>query len=205
MTPAVALQGVTWIAADGTVVFDTFDLAMTPGQSTYVEGFAKSGKTVLCHLLMGLVIPTTGHVVFDGTTAVGFADHSYVPQTLGLLDDLTVQANIALPLSLARKPAEDAWTEEVLKRLGISHLLGRPAAKVSVGERQRVCIARAMVCQPKILLADEPTAHQDARNAASIMGLLSELAERGAAVLVTGQAQTAAAFDHVVTLAPSGR
>jgi ABC-type multidrug transport system ATPase subunit len=112
MTPALALQDVSWIAPDGKVVLDSFDLAMMPGEATYVEGAAKAGKTVLCSLLMGLTTPIAGHVAFDGTVS-GFADHSYVPQTLGLLDDLTVHANIALPVSLARQREDDAWTEEV--------------------------------------------------------------------------------------------
>ncbi len=202
MTPALALRDVSWIAPDGTIVFHHFDLVMMPGKTTYVEGAAKAGKTVLCNLVTGLTTPTSGDIAwFDLSTRPDFVTHSYVPQTLGLLDDLTVHANIALPLSLARQREDQTWIDEVLKRLGISHLLNRPAAKVSVGERQRVCIARAIVCQPKVLVADEPTAHQDGRNAANIMRLLSDLAARGAAVLVAGQAQAAAAtFDCLVTL-----
>jgi putative ABC transport system ATP-binding protein len=201
MTPALALRDVRWSTPDGAVVFDHFDLVMLPGETTYVEGAARTGKTVLCSLLTGLTTPTAGHIAwFDSSTRPDFVAHSYVPQTLGLLDDLTVHANIALPLSFARQREDKTWMDEVLQRLGISHLLNRPAAKVSVGERQRVCIARAMVCGPMILIADEPTAHQDARNGANIMRLLSDLAHRGAAVLVTGQAQTVAPFDRLVTL-----
>jgi putative ABC transport system ATP-binding protein len=201
MTPAVALTDVSWIAPDGKIVFDHFDLVMMPETTTYVEGAAKAGKTVLCNLLTGLTTPTSGDIAwFDLLARPGFVAQSYVPQTLGLLDDLTVHANIALPLSLARQREDQIWMDEVLERLGISHLLNRSAARVSVGERQRVCIARAMVCQPMILVADEPTAHQDARNAANIMRLLSDVAERGAAVLVTGQEQTTASFDCLITL-----
>jgi putative ABC transport system ATP-binding protein len=201
MTPALALRDVSWIAPDGKVVFDHFNLVMAPGTTTYVEGAAKAGKTVLCNLLTGLTTPTSGHIAwFDLPTRPGFVAHSHVPQTLGLLDDLTVHANIAIPLSLARQPEDQAWMDEVLKRLGISHLLNRPASKVSVGERQRVCIARAIACQPVVLVADEPTAHQDARNATNIMRLFGDLAVRGAAVLVTGQAQAAATFDCLVRL-----
>ena len=197
---ALTLTNARWSTADGKVVFDHLDLTVMVGEVTYIAGASKSGKTVICGVLTGLVTLTAGTIRWsDSAGPSDYVTRSYVPQTLGLLDDLSVQANITLPLSLAGTQEDRTWTSHLMNRLGIAHLVRR-ASNVSVGERQRVAIARALVSQPRVVIADEPTAHQDARNAINIFSLFHDLAALGSAVVVTGQQQAPSFVHHAMTL-----
>jgi putative ABC transport system ATP-binding protein len=198
---ALNIKSVTATAPDGRVVFDQFDLRVRPEEMVYVQGGSKAGKTILCSLMTGLLAPIAGTVEWFGKAASpDFVVCSYIPQTLGLLDDLTVLGNITLPLDLARRSEPQDGIDEVLERLGIAHLSRRPASKVSVGERQRTAIARAVVCRTPILIADEPTAHQDGRNATNIFELFRDMVASGSAVVVTGQEPPRMSTDQLIVL-----
>ena len=111
-----------------------------------------------------------------------------LPQSLGMLDELTLAENVGLPLRLARVPRA-ADPHEVMDSLGVGHLGDRYPREVSLGEQQRAALARATVVRPQVLLADEPTMHQNRGWAESVMATLADLAAGGTAcVLATHDA-----------------
>jgi ABC-type lipoprotein export system ATPase subunit len=126
-----------------------------------------------------------------------------VPQDLGLVEELTVAENVELPLWLA------GWLQRglpeaagLLDRLGLTGNGGRLPAEVSLGERQRVALARAMVVRPRLLLADEPTGHQDADWATAVFDAVRDLAHRGSCCLVaTHSDEFLSLADRVLTIA----
>ena len=123
-----------------------------------------------------------------------------MPQALGLVEELTVWENAALP-SASRRPTEPADVDELLDRLGLTDLAHRPSTGTSLGEQQRTAIARALVARPHLLVADEPTAHQNAAWARSLLGELRTVCVDGGAVLVaTHDRELLGAMDRVVTL-----
>jgi putative ABC transport system ATP-binding protein len=176
--------GLGWQREDGTFVIAEADLTLLAGTLSVVHGPARSGKTTLVQLLAKWLPVTTGVVTFSIDTGTA-ATIAVVPQALALLDELTVRENITFVDRIQHRQqrlSDDALAG--VERLGLRHLLDRSVEEVSVGERQRVMIARALAGRPQVLLADEPTAHQDAANAANIFRLLRDAVDYGAAVLV---------------------
>ena len=202
----VQLTTVVKTFASGTTtrrVLDGADLALDPGEIVAVSGPSGSGKTTVLGLVAGWVQPDAGRViVLDGTSAPG--EHSWdevaiLPQSLGLLDELTLLENVTLPLRLHAGRHEDAG--ELLERLGIEHLGDRYPTEVSLGEQQRAALARAAIARPRVLVADEPVAHQDRARAESMMHLLRELANSGTSCLLATHDDVAfAAADRVLQL-----
>jgi putative ABC transport system ATP-binding protein len=157
-------------------------------------GPSGSGKTTLLHAIAGLIRPSAGAVIVDGQDVSALksagADRfrgrtiGFVFQTLRLVRALTVEQNLALALNLAGKPADRARIAAALDRLGVGSLAGAKPARLSVGEAQRCAIARAVVTQPRLILADEPTSALDDRNADKAFALLQEEASACGAGLV---------------------
>jgi putative ABC transport system ATP-binding protein len=180
------------------------DLTLAAGELVAVTGAAQSGKTTLVHLLAGWLAPDRGSVSWQGRPdPPGWPQLTVIPQSLALLDELTVTENVTLPGRGRGRPAAPAPTpvDALLDRLGLLHLGGRSTAEISVGERQRVMVARAVASGPEVVLADEPTAHQDDRHAGLILGLLAETVSSGAACLVaTHDVAIAAQADRTVPL-----
>jgi putative ABC transport system ATP-binding protein len=126
-----------------------------------------------------------------------------VPQSLGLLDELTVGENIALPRRLDQVAEAEAGDDatDLADRLGLGHLVDRFPSEVSMGERQRAALARAAVIGPRLLVADEPIAHQNDAWAEAVMAVVVDLAQRGTAcLLATHNALAFRAADRVVRL-----
>lgn len=182
MTALLTATGLGWQREDATFVLAEVDLTLLAGTFTVVQGPARSGKTTLLQLLAKWLPATTGDVIFPTTTGAVVA---VVPQALALLDELTVSENITFVdhVQRGRQTIGDELLA-VVERLGLRHLLDRSVEEISIGERQRVMIARALAGRPEILLVDEPTAHQDAANAGAIFALLHDTVDRGGAVLV---------------------
>ena len=189
----IAVTGVVKRHRRGAQEFDAIgpiDLTLSPGELVAVVGPSRAGKTTLVGLLAGWEAPDEGTATWPGaaTTPPGWRDVAVVPQALVLLDELTVAENVTLPHRL--DPAPD-WNgaggalDAVLAALDLTHLAERGSAEISVGERQRVMVARAVCGSPRVILADDPTAHQDDRRAASVVDALTAAAHRGAACLVT--------------------
>jgi putative ABC transport system ATP-binding protein len=173
---------------------DAVSLALAEGDLVALSGPSGSGKTTLVHLLAAFEQPETGAVRWAGRgddsgltgTAPTWAQLSFVPQALGLLDELTVADNVGLPARLANleRGERDARTAALLESLGVAHLARRRPRQCSLGEQQRVAVARALHLRPLVLLLDEPTAHQDAASTQRIVDVVTTAAFQGTACLV---------------------
>jgi len=209
MADAVLVARDIWKSYDGhTDVLRGISLDVAKEDAILLWGPNGSGKTTLLSILGGLDVPTRGSVVLNGREIVGLKekelskvrlhDVGFVFQTHNLIDDLTVAENVALPLRLARRPA-DARVAELLDAFGIGRLATRKPKEISVGESQRVAVARALANGPKVLLADEPTASLDAKGTTAVL----EAFERARSSF--GAAIVMASHDEQVKSVPATR
>jgi putative ABC transport system ATP-binding protein len=208
MTNPVLVARDVWKSYDGrSDVIRGANLAVSPGDVALVWGANGSGKTTLLSILGGLDLPTKGSVAIGGREITRLKESAlakirlhevgFVFQTHNLIDDLTVEENVALPLRLARKPAE-ARVADLLKAFHLTRLATRRPNEISVGEGQRVAVARALANGPKVILADEPTAALDATGSAAVLAAF-ELARTsyGAALIVAAHDATRSGFAAV--------
>ena len=162
-------------------------------------------------MLAGWEAPDAGQLVWSPTFAgagadLPWADLATVPQALGLLDDLSVRENVALPVRLGRPEGRDVAgrgrIEELLDQFGLKELADRSPSETSLGQQQRAAVARALVLGPQLVLADEPSAHQDAAWVADVFTALRHAThERGGACLVATHDPDALKFaDRVLSL-----
>ena len=167
-------------------------LTIPPGELFALVGPSGSGKTTLLNLLCGWEEPDSGNFVWRGTETIASPKElpwdqiAIVPQSLGLLEELSVQENVELPARLAGTlaPAIAARIDTLIGDLGLTELRDRLPAEVSLGEQQRTALARALVTSPALLLADEPTGHQDSVWARGVMRALRNACSEGTACLV---------------------
>jgi putative ABC transport system ATP-binding protein len=187
-------------------------LEVPAGQFTAVMGPSGSGKYTLMHMLAGLDRPTAGSVKIGGRDITAMADREltllrrrhigFVFQAFNLVPTLTAEENILLPLAIAGRKPESAWVDAVVERVGLGDRLGHRPAELSGGQQQRVAVARALVPEPTVLFADEPTGNLDSHSGAQVLELLGEAArEYGQTiVMVTHEPRAAAGADRVVRL-----
>ena len=193
----------------GTKVQALSDVNFTVEKGEYVAimGESGSGKTTLLNILAALDKPTGGEVVLDdralGTipereiAAFRRSQLGFVFQEFNLLDTFSVQDNIFLPLVLAGKayPEMAARLAPIARQLGIAELLQKFPYELSGGQKQRVAVARALITQPKLVLADEPTGALDSKNARALMEKLSGLnADAGTTILMVTHDCNAASY-----------
>jgi putative ABC transport system ATP-binding protein len=181
------------------------DLTLGQGELVALVGRSGSGKTTLLNLLCGWERPDGGRLSWpsaSGRAEPPWDEVAVLPQDLGLVEELTVAENVELPLWLAGRLGEGrAEAAALLERLGLAGHGGRLPAEVSLGERQRAALARAVVVRPRLLLADEPTCHQDADWATAVFGALRALAGQGGCCLVaTHSEEFLALADRVLTI-----
>ncbi|MFO0930253.1 MAG: ABC transporter ATP-binding protein [Gemmataceae bacterium] len=195
-------------------VLKGIDLAVRPGELVAIMGPSGSGKTTLLHILGLVTEPTEGRLVLDGQDIYGGRRPDlqrlrrekvgFIFQFANLIPILTARENVLLMLDLAgvRGRRADARAAELLDYLGVAGRAGLLPEKLSGGERQRVAIARALANDPKVILADEPTASLDAERGLSVMRLLRRLAnEQGTATLVvTHDTRMLGEVDRVIRL-----
>jgi putative ABC transport system ATP-binding protein len=187
------------------------DLEVPRGEFVAVMGPSGSGKSTLLHLLGGLDTPTSGDVLVDGQplaslnrtelAAVRRNRIGFVFQLFNLIQSLTVAENIALPAIAAgeRPAAYRRRVDELLELVGLAGKHDRFPSQVSGGEQQRVAVARALVREPAVLLADEPTGNLDTRNGEALLDLFVQCHRNGQTiVLVTHDAKVASAADRVL-------
>jgi putative ABC transport system ATP-binding protein len=180
------------------------DLEVAAGEIVGIQGASGSGKSTLLAVLCGWEVPDSGEVTHEGGEAatLPWSELALIPQTLGLLEDLPVEENVLLPARLTRQLDGYAQrADALLERLGLRHLADRYPSQISLGEQQRTSFARALLLRPRLLLADEPTAHQDGGFADIVLDLLREHADTGGAcVLVSHHAATLARADRVLSM-----
>ena len=181
------------------------DISLEERQLTVVSGHSGSGKSTLANMLAGILTPTAGYVRLDGTDLYSLRDEELsrlrneriglVPQGHTALRALTVLDNVLLPSILYTKdeaPADRA--RELLVAVGLGDLTDAAPTELSGGELRRMAIARALLMDPAIVVADEPTAGLDSANATAVLTLLRDAADRGTAVLVVSHEAEAQRF-----------
>lgn len=189
------------------VAVDDVSLELGGGELVALVGRSGSGKTTLLNLLGGWERPDGGGLIVAGEDPSRrpppWSDVAVLAQRLGLIDELTVRENVEYPARLARR-LESAGTriDELLEALALGPLQDRFPAETSVGEQQRTALARALVLAPRVLLADEPTSHQDETRAGFVMSAIRRAAADGAACLVaTHDPDVVGALDRTLTMA----
>ncbi len=188
------------------------DIQCETGEQWLLLGQSGSGKTTLLHLLAGLRTPTSGSVEINGTAIKGLSKKhldQFRGQNIGVIfqqshfvRSLSVQENLMLAQRLAGLKTDKTFIKEVLEHLNVDHKLNAPTNQLSVGEQQRVNIARALVNRPTVILADEPTSALDDVNTEQVIQLLQrEAASANATLLiVTHDNRLKSIFDKQIRL-----
>ncbi len=215
--PSLECHGLTRRFVEGGVVINVLngiELSVAPGERIAIVGYSGAGKTTLLQLLGGLDTPTAGEVRVRGhnLSAVDNAQRGlirnrhlgFVYQFHHLLPEFTALENVAMPLLVRREPIAGirVRAREVLERVGLGARLEHRPGELSGGERQRVAVARALVTQPAVVLADEPTGNLDRKTGETVLELMLDLnREVGASlVIVTHEARIAARMGRVLRL-----
>lgn len=175
---------------------DQFSLSIAAGDYLSVMGPSGSGKSTLLNQLGLLDTPTSGSLRFEGTETTTLSEAQranlrneqigFVFQAYHLIDRLTALENVELPLTLAGvdPSLRRERASELLKKLGLERFLHQRPQQLSGGQRQRIAIARAVITQPRLLLADEPTGNLDSHSGASVVELLEQLNSDGITLVV---------------------
>ncbi len=211
---ALQIEGLSFAYSGGERVLDRLSLTLGRGERMVLKAGSGAGKSTLLHLIAGLLDPGSGRVLIDGTEIHRLkgakrdrfrgSQIGMIFQTFNLLDGFSALENVTTAMMFSKIPRaeHDERARALLKRLGIDRHQAPPQS-LSVGQQQRVAVARAMACRPSLVLADEPTASLDPQNAAEAVNLIREVcAEEGAALLlVSHDPSVAAGFERVEELA----
>lgn len=194
-------------------------LSVAPGEQVALIGRSGSGKTTLLHLIAGILAPDSGSIqyIIDGNTTeltqFGEAarDHfrgrhvGYIFQKHHLLPGFSALENVQLGMSFTGRHADKKWARELLAAVGLTDRLHYKPGKLSVGQQQRVAVARALASKPALVLADEPTGSVDPATATAVMDLIRGLCKQvnAALLVVTHDRAISATFDRVIDLTPA--
>jgi putative ABC transport system ATP-binding protein len=214
----------SYVAPDGSTltVLDVPLFQIQAGEQVALLGSSGSGKTTLLHVIAGIVAPDNGSVLIEsmpGKSDVGVkaniailseADRDrfrgqhigYIFQTHHLLPGFTALENVLLGMSFTGRSADRAWAEQLLTEVGLKDRLHYRPSKLSVGQQQRVAVARALANRPSLVLADEPTGALDFANAQQVLDLIRKLCDevKASLLIVTHDRSIAAQLSRTVDL-----
>lgn len=196
-----------------TVALGGINLEVEDGEFVAIMGPSGCGKTTLLNILGLISNPSEGVYLLDGMDVAQFKERKrtdlrrgkigFVFQNFNLIDELTVEQNVELPLKYMGIPADERNRRviEALRRMNISHRAKHYPNQLSGGQQQRTAIARAVVCNPSIILADEPTGNLDSKNGKEVMELLAELNNEGTTIIMVTHSQRDASYaDRIVNM-----
>jgi|TARA_B110000438_G_scaffold246266_1_gene247722 ABC-type lipoprotein export system ATPase subunit len=209
MTIAITAKGIRKnfrLGSETIEVLRGLDLELKLGRSLSIRGASGCGKTTLLNIISGLEQPDAGDLTWQGESVVGMSNRklaerrsafcALVFQSYFLVPELNALENVLLPARIARKPLAEARTRalELLERVGLSARLNSLPGTLSGGERQRVAVARALINQPCLVLADEPTGNLDEHTSEEVLQLLLQVTaeEKASLILVTHNREHAA-------------
>ena len=191
---------------------DGISLSVERGEFVAIVGASGSGKSTFLHMIGGVDKPTSGSIVIDGQEICGMNDDKLaifrrrqigiVYQFYNLIPILTAEENITLPLELDGRHADPERLEEIIKTLGIEKIRRNLPNQLSGGQQQRVSIARALITEPALLLADEPTGNLDSKSTEDIVSLLKMTNKTfgQTIVMITHDLEIAKEADRVLTI-----
>ncbi|MDP5212308.1 ABC transporter ATP-binding protein [Pseudoalteromonas tunicata] len=196
-----------------TTALNNINLTVNQGEFLAIMGPSGCGKSTLLSILGMLDSPSAGSFEFAGTDIAGYSEKQlaelrkasigFVFQSFNLIDELTVCQNVELPLQYQKisKSERKQRVEAILKRVGIDHRAEHLPQQLSGGQQQRVAVARALVINPKLILADEPTGNLDSKNGDEVMAMLRELNREGTTVIMVTHSEKEGAYaDRLVRL-----
>ena len=199
------------------VALKNVSFAVSEGEFVAIMGASGSGKTTLLNIIASLDKPTAGDVLLGGRSFAFVPDRElskfrrdnlgFVFQDFNLLDTFTLKDNILLPLVLSQTPVKEMESrlQPIARMLGIDALLGKYPYEVSGGEKQRAAVARAVITDPQLILADEPTGALDSKASVSLLQNFRELNERaGKTILMVTHSTMAASYASRVLLIKDG-
>jgi len=191
-----------------TIALNKLSMEVKEGEFVAVMGPSGCGKSTLLNILGLLDDADNGSFVFNGVEVAGFNERKraemrkhnigFVFQSFNLIDELTVYENVELPLIYTGVKTADrkAKVEAVLDKMKIMHRRNHYPQQLSGGQQQRVAVARAVVNNPKLILADEPTGNLDSANGNEVMELLTDLNEQGTTIIMVTHSEHDARFSH---------
>jgi putative ABC transport system ATP-binding protein len=191
-----------------TTALNNVNLHVQKGEFVAIMGPSGCGKSTLLNIIGLLDNPSNGTYLFDNNDVSKFRESQrtslrkgnvgFVFQSFNLIDELTVYENVELPLIYLKLKASERKqkVEEVLERMKIGHRRKHFPQQLSGGQQQRVAISRAVVANPKLILADEPTGNLDSKNGLEVMKLLSELNKEGTTIVMVTHSERDAGFAH---------
>ena len=194
------------------LILDIPQLNLAQGEQVVLRGESGGGKTTLLHIISGIVTADSGSIRLDGTELTAFSESrrdriradkmGYVFQSFNLLPAFTALENVRLGMTFARKKLSAERAKELLSKVGLADRMHYRPSQLSVGQQQRVAVARALANKPRLLLADEPTANVDPANQKRIIDLIKEVCrdELVAILLVTHSDEIAGQFERVERL-----
>lgn len=193
-------------------ILDIARFEVAAGEQVVLIGKSGCGKTTLLHIISGITRADSGIVEIDGRDIARLPETArdrfradklgYIFQTFNLLDAFSALENVLLGMAFATGRPDAARGRHLLERVGLGHRMKHKPTMLSVGEQQRVAVARALANRPKLLLADEPTANIDTRHQQQVIDLIRDTCheEKVALVLVTHTPEVARQFDRVENL-----
>jgi putative ABC transport system ATP-binding protein len=191
-----------------TVALYKISIDVKEGEFVTIMGPSGCGKSTLLNILGLLDDPDNGSFIFNGIEVAKFNERKraelrkqnigFVFQSFNLIDELTVYENVELPLIYPKVPSAERKTrvEKVLDQMQIMHRRNHFPQQLSGGQQQRVAVARAVVNNPKLILADEPTGNLDSTNGNEVMQLLTDLNEKGTTIIMVTHSENDAKFSH---------